>query len=315
MTSRYPRIRFYQKVYEEQYLSLKESISICFYMRRSHQDVIQAVLGSLEIFRRAIGPEALAWDPGLDGYWHFLDQEAWNDIRSRLLDDRGASVSLHSSSNSMEGFEFSYRGYPPDNPIYPQEQGAIRAVTFWLPTEYLEEHGPSRVRQLALELASGLPFNSGHAGLTAHESGLTREEHQRLSTLALRHPGLDVLRLEKIAKDLGTRIKGVHWLNFLGPPVLGELGGAAGLRARLHSAGTTVEAMNEEQAVVTLGEWPEAGDFEQGQILPAYRELAQVLEPWLYMTSSSVLYGSTPEESRRWQRRFLDPPPEPLGCA
>jgi hypothetical protein len=32
------------------------------------------------------------------------------------------------------------------------------------------------------------------------------------------------------------------------------------------------------------GEWPEAGDLEHGHTLPAYRELARVLEPWSYRT-------------------------------
>jgi Protein of unknown function (DUF3396) len=38
-----------------------------------------------------------------------------------------------------------------------------------------------------------------------------------------------------------------------------------------------------ERVVVTLGTWPEAGDTQQGHTLPAWRELARVLEPWLYM--------------------------------
>jgi hypothetical protein len=51
--------------------------------------------------------------------------------------------------------------------------------------------------------------------------------------------------------------------------------------------------------------WPEAGDAEQGQMLPAYRELARVLEPWLYHQDGRVLNQSR-EETRRWERRFLD---------
>jgi hypothetical protein len=100
--------------------------------------------------------------------------------------------------------------------------------------------------------------------------------------------------------EIGTRVNGVHWLNFLGPPVLRELGGAASLSARLRSPGTTVQALDEERAVVTLGEWPEAGDTEQGHILPAYRELAHVLEPWLHL--GRFAQGAP----RRWERRFLD---------
>jgi hypothetical protein len=89
-------------------------------------------------------------------------------------------------------------------------------------------------------------------------------------------------------------------MNFLGQPVLGALGGAAGLRTRLHSPDTTVQELGNEQAVVTLGQWPEAGDLEQGHTLPAYRELAHVLEPWLYLDRHSD------EDLRRWERRFLD---------
>lgn len=46
------------------------------------------------------------------------------------------------------------------------EPDATSAVSFWLPTEYLEEHGPERVRNMALEIASALPFCSGNVGLS-----------------------------------------------------------------------------------------------------------------------------------------------------
>ena len=94
-------------------------------------------------------------------------------------------------------------------------------------------------------------------------------------------------------------------MNFLGQPLLGQLGGAESLRKRLHSPGTTVQELTGDKAVVTLGEWPEAGDAEHGEMLPAYRELAQVLEPWLYYRRGGMLNRSE-EETRRWERRFLD---------
>ncbi|HYO58614.1 type VI immunity family protein, partial [Archangium sp.] len=92
-------------------------------------------------------------------------------------------------------------------------------------------------------------------------------------------------------------------------PVLGALGGVAGLRARLHSPGTTVQEMEGERALVTLGQWPEAGDLAQGRDLPAYRELARVLEPWsdaFFPGYVNSWRGYTEEEVRRWWRRFLD---------
>jgi hypothetical protein len=62
--------------------------------------------------------------------------------------------------------------------------------------------------------------------------------------------------------------------------------------------------MEGNRAVITLGKWPEAGDTEQGQMLPAYRELARVLEPWLYQGKRGLHFS--PEQERRWARRFLD---------
>jgi len=72
---------------------------------------------------------------------------------------------------------------------------------------------------------------------------------------------------------MGTRLRGVAWVTFLGQPVLAELGGAAGLRSRLH---------------------------------PAYRELARVLEPWLYHEERGRGCFNTREDLLRWERRFID---------
>ena len=61
--------------------------------------------------------------------------------------------------------------------------------------------------------------------------------------------------------------------------------------------------------LVTLGQWPEAGDLVHGRDLPAYRELARVLEPWLdefFPAEVNSWRGYTEEEVRRWWRRFLD---------
>jgi hypothetical protein len=45
--------------------------------------------------------------------------------------------------------------------------------------------------------------------------------------------------------------------------------------------------------------------MEQGDTLPAYRELAHVLEPWLYHEKPRHMFPDE-EDVRRWDRRFLD---------
>ena len=105
---------------------------------------------------------------------------------------------------------------------------------------------------------------------------------------------------------IGTQLRGPAWLTFLGQPLLGELGGVEGLRAHLHAPETTVQDLSQERAVVTLGPWPEAGNTEQGQFLPAYQELARVTEPWLYHRPPALDSSFPPQDWRRWERRFLD---------
>ncbi|WP_414639288.1 type VI immunity family protein [Archangium sp.] len=106
-------------------------------------------------------------------------------------------------------------------------------MSFWLPTEYLEEHGPGLTRELALELATPLPFCSGHAGLSFNcDTSLVGVERE-VRKLCFRYPGMDIPDPSLLSYEIGTRVRGPGWLTFLGQPVLGELGGTAGLRSRL----------------------------------------------------------------------------------
>jgi hypothetical protein len=306
MTEHPPRIRLYA---ENGYLLIRDGLSLTFYMRHPHAQVAQGVMRSLDAYLRAVGPNALGQYAGQEGYWQKLDDAGWAHIREELRHPRSANIHLADASTSEHRYSFQYRGSTlKPLPWERDDSKLVSAVSFWLPTKFLEQHGPGRVRELALELAEPLPFCSGHAGLSFNCEtdllGVEREVHK----LCFRYPGMDIPDPSLLSFEIGTRVKGVHWLNFLGQPVLDELGGAAGLRARLHSPRTTVQEMEGERAIVTLGPWPDAGDTEQGRTLPAYRELARVLEPWLYLTESQHAHLEVPEHVRRWERRFLDEP-------
>ncbi len=304
MSEHYPRFRHSVPFEGAEHLWIRECVRISFYMRHNHPEVVQAVMRALEVFLRVLGPQTLGWYADDEGEWQPLDDRGRAFIQDEFLTPTGANVYLCKDADSMTGYEFTYRGRLVD--LSPPHGGPNDTceVTFWLPTESLEEQGPSRVRELALELAAGLPFNSGHAGLCYLFPdgllGITKP----IRKVCFRYPGID-LNDTSLCSELGDRVQGVHWLNFLGPPVLQALGGAEGLRAQLRSPSTTVQALDAERAVVTLGLWPEAGDLEQGRTLPEYRELARVLEPWLQMRRSAW-HSFSSEDMRHWQRRFLD---------
>ncbi|WP_257451386.1 DUF3396 domain-containing protein [Archangium lipolyticum] len=300
--ARIPRIRLYAK---NDVLLAREALSICFYMRRSHREIAQAVLCSLEVYLRAVGPQALCWYGDDQGDWQELDTAGWAHTRHELRESPGLIVELADTPSGAGQYAFEYYGKPLDSPLFSNDPGAVCAVSFWLPPEYLEKHGPAHVRELALELAAPLPFNSGHASLAINALTQLVGVSAELRHGCFRHPGMDMPGLGDLSMNLGTRVKGAYWLTFLGQPVLGEVGGSAGLRTRLSSPGITVQEMDGERAVVTLGESPEAGDTEQGRDLPLHRELARVLEPWLYQ-QRIPWSGFTQEDMRRWERRFLD---------
>ncbi len=303
MSERYPRIRLRTRFGG---YWVHEGLRLDFYLRRPHPRMARAVMRSMDIYLNAVGAENFAFYVDDDGDCQELDAEGWALTRRNLLEDPWPRIILEEASTGRpERYHFEYLGRRIDDPEWPGSDKHACVASFWLPTEYLEAHGPERVRTLALELAAPLPFCSGNAGLAFlgpnDAVGVTEEIRER----CFRYPGMDIPDVVSFAYNIGTRVRGPSWLTFLGQPVLGELGGVDALRARLHSPGTTVQGLDGGRAVVTLGEWPDAGDTEQGRTLPAYRELARVLEPWRY-EGPAFDKDFSPEDRRRWERRFLD---------
>ena len=303
MSERYPRICFRM---ESCGYWLFEGLRLDFYMRRQHTEMARAVMRSMDTYVNAVGAKNLGCYVDDEGDPWELDQEGWATNRLKLLEDPWPRIILSEARETgPQRYRFEYYGRRLDDPEWRGSELHACAASFYLPTEYLEQHGPERVRELALEMAAPLPFCSGNVGLAFlgpnDVVGVTKEIRER----CFRYPGMDIPDVASFGYNIGTRVRGPSWLTFLGQPVLGELGGAAALRSRLRSPGTTVQELDGDRAVVTLGEWPDAGDTEQGRTLPAYRELARVLEPWLY-EGREFEKDFTPEENRRWVRRFLD---------
>ena len=300
MSEHYPRVRLSASHGAP---IIREGLTICFYMRRSHHEIAHAVQQSLDAYLSAVGPRTLAWYAGEDD-WQMLDAESWDHLRHKLLKDSWPSLELKDDPSGVHGFGVEYHGKWFEDPRGLQEPDMVSALGFWLPSEFLETRGPMAVRALALALAAPLPFSSGHAGLSFHAMHGYEETEERLSQLCLRYPGMDVVLLRALSWRLGTRIKSPAWLTFLGQPVLGELGGAAGLSAHLTSPGSTVQPLEGERAMVTLGPWPEAGDTQQSHSLPEYRELAHVLGPHLYQSQKPWSPYFPEDIWRRWEQRF-----------
>jgi hypothetical protein len=306
MRERYPRIRLHD---DNGLLDLREGLILCFFMRRPHDDISRAVTRALDLYLDAVGHEKLGWyvDMGGDlapeeykgwaGAVRPLDGGLWEKVRDELSARASCILQMEEHENQVGGFRFEYHGRPREDLDLP---GFVSAVSFWLPTEYLENHGPEHVKELAVALAREIPLDSGYASLAFNYLLESKPVMQFIQEQCFRYPGMDVHHLSTTSMYLGERVRGAYWLNFYGQPLLEQLGGVGGLRARLTLPEVSIEELSEQKVLVSLGKWPEAGDVEQTREMKPYRALARVLEPYLYEEPGSR------DITRRWQRRILD---------
>jgi hypothetical protein len=301
---RYTRIRRYT---EEGDLALREGLHLCFFMRRSHGEVFTSVARALDVYLDTVGRDKLGWYTAPEGEIQPMDDQGWEYVRYRLLETPQAEacpLELLEHSNQVSGYRFEYGGRKLDSPAAARWPGLVSGVSFWLPTEYLEEQGPGRVKALTVALAHELPLTSGYANLAFNSMEILGADWI-ISELCFQYPGLDVHDLSSTLLAVGTKVRGPYWLNFYGQPLLGQLGGPQALRACLPSPEVEVQELEQEKVLVALGEWPVVGNEEEPNTLRPYRELTRVLEPYLY--EECIHWRSlTPEELRQWQRRFLD---------
>ncbi|WNG33575.1 DUF3396 domain-containing protein [Archangium violaceum] len=338
MTYRYPRIRPVgvppvDSARGEELLA-REVVRLAFYLPYDHPDIASGVSLALESYMLAVGEGSETINEAFidDDEGAPLSPERWSAIHQRLRPERHwrfADDFSEGYANRVErrryetqlflngggartGYTFRYRARIPWRTPAPNK---VSLLTATVPTEYLESRGPARVAELARTMAAPLRFATGHAGLSLQLYWPLRSTDDSLRAMAFRYPGIDLRPAWLWEEDVGFHVDGVHWMNFFAPPVLDKLGGAYGLRARLRSDDTRVEKIDGERVVVALGEWPESGDLHQGLPLPAYRELAHVLEPLLeplersssatWMAAGNSFMRFTEEEALGWWRRFL----------
>lgn len=278
-------------------------LSLCFYFPKPTRDVSHAISESLETYLHAISPQTLTHYSDDEGEWQELDAAGWMVARAKLQRPLRANVLLTNDTPYPNGYEFHYDGKDIHAAIFRRDPGPVSAVRFVLPLSWMNTHGPDGVRKLALALAAPLPFSSGHAGLAVTGFLGVGSVTSDVVPQLVQYPGVDLMELDLVSCEIGTRLRVPHWMTFIGEPSLSAMGGVDFLRAQLHAPGTTVEPLDASRAVVTLGPEPLAGGPDQP--LPAYRELARVLEPWAFHATWKP--ADFPDDAFfPWDRRFLD---------
>ena len=304
MNKKYPKLRV---MAQNGMMLLRESIHLTFFMPCDQSIAGPATAKALDTYIQAIGSaQTLGLFPDEEGEWQPLDDKELASTREKFQGQTGCWVILKSRDPIDERFAVTYRSWT--HVRLPSEGGAnsICAVSFLLPTEFMEEQGPRRIRELAMALAASLPFSSGYGGLVFNCELDLLSVPDIVRPLCFRYPGMDFIEISILSRYMGDRLRASSWLTFLGPVAVEQLGGVQRLREHLTAPETHVEELQPGHVLISLGEWPEAGDTRQGDTLPAYRELARILEPRLFHQPDFRNYLFPPEEWRRWERRFLD---------
>ncbi len=288
-------------------LAARDGVVICFFMRRSHEEIAPAIWRALQTYRRATPPQSLGWYGSDDGDTLPLDDKGWEYIRQTMLERRWGDawiVELEENCSEVGGYHFEYHGVRLDAPIWSHDEDSTSGVLFTFPTKYLLEHGPAHMRALALELARELPLSFGYASLGfVSPHGLWYSARRELLVLLSRYLGMDLYHLSSTSRAIGTRARGAYWLTFLGHPLLGQLGGVEVLRQELPFPEVSFDPMAGERLLITLSEWPEAIDTQKEVYVPQYWALARLLEPFLYEERTGWI-SLDKDNLRRWLRRL-----------
>jgi hypothetical protein len=288
-------------------LVVRDGVVLCFFMRRSHQEVAPAVWRALQTYLRAVPPRSLNWYGSDDGDTRPLDSKGWEVIRKQMLERPGGIawiVELEETDSEVGGYHFEYYGRKLDADLFRHDEDSTTGVLFTFPTEYLLEHGPAHLRALALELARELPFSFGYASLAfVSPHGLWYAARWELIGLLSRYLGFDLYHLGDTSRVIGTRARGAYWLTFLGQPLLGQLGGIEALRHKLPFPDVSLQPLEGERLLITLSPWPEAIDTAKSLHPAQYRDLAWLLEPFLYEERTGW-FSLDKNNMRLWLRRL-----------
>jgi hypothetical protein len=287
--------------------TVRDGLVLCFFMRRKYTDIAQTVWLALQTYLRAIPSGSLGWYVDQEGDMQLLDEQGWIHIREKILNRPRAHachVQLWQRDEGVGGYNFEYDGYQLDSVLLNDEKAAS-AIAFSLPTEYLLEHGPEKVRALALELSRDLPISFGYVSLAfVSPSGRWYSVRRELLHLIERYRGMDLYHLGKTSRCIGTGARGAYWLTFLGQPLLEQLGGLEVLRRELAFPEVSFQPLEGERLLLTLGEWPSPMDVREFVDRPHFRALAHLLEPYFPEEKIGLTSLLDNRNMGRWLRRF-----------
>jgi Protein of unknown function (DUF3396) len=166
---------------------------------------------------------------------------------------------------------------------------------------------PALILQTALRLADALPFQSGHAGLSASfDSDQKYDAFNIIYGWAKNYPGLEVEDLNETLPYVLDAVKGANWLTLVGNELWGKL---VSLRGSEPLLSEQIEFIQKKNGVVLrAGEAPALGRRNAGDVPLLYVEVERAIAELKVKTHGEFAARfAEREETLQWVYRFLRP--------
>jgi hypothetical protein len=284
---------------------VRETVRFVFFVRKRHLDAVPKVVEAIETLVDLFPPPALSDIAGPTGDWFMEDAQGLKaQVREKFLDKDAAingSVSLAGNQANIPDVAVEYVGRAIDRPIFKE---AACALWFYVARPMFETYRKAALR-LSLDITRRLDCSAAYVDLALEG------DKRRKQMLAQRYLNIDISNVSNVARDIGNRMPGVFWRNFLGSELVTALGGPDAV-ASILSKQANIETDESGGIFVTMGAEPTRGDINRRENLTDRIALANFADSkQLLHTPRKVTYFeptdslSDSEAQERWHQRFL----------
>ena len=286
---------------------VRQVIRFVLFVRRTNTQLAPAAVEALNEIIDLFPPPAITSFAGGTGDWFDYDAAGLKkQVAKRLI---GKDKAINGAANlsgvqaNVPDFAADYAGYAIDLETH-KNRAAYLVLT--VGASIIDADIRSAALELFRRLAGSLGCSAGYVDVAL------QGKKPRLQALARRFRGVDIASISAIAADLADNMPGVHWINFMGSPLVKKLGGRAKIEAAL-SENARVDMLEGGGLVVSLGSEPQLGDVNQRVNLTDWESLAKLAhENSALHIPKKVNYFdpedglSSMEAQERWHLRFVE---------
>lgn len=233
---------------------VRETVRFAFFMRHPHREVAHVAVRAVEKMIDLLPPPALSMFAVESGDWIEFDASGMKmQIRERLDgDDKpiNATAALSGDQANIPDVTLDYAGLALDRPVF---RDAASMLTVDIAASFF---GTVLERSIELggKLADELDCHAAYIDLALVG------DQSRKQAMARRYRCMDISDPRCVARDLGDRLPGVFWKNFIGVSLVEALGGRQAIEAVL-SPEARIEPKSRGGLVLTFGPTPIRGDI------------------------------------------------------